>query len=254
MKANFPRILAIEAATRTQSIALLSGDDVLEHRQQRVRFDHGSVLLQNIDAILAAQRLTIHDIDLFAIGLGPGSFTSLRVALALAKSLARVTQKPLVGVSTLAALAYPQLARQPDATVCAMLDARRNEVYAGIYRLDPDNSQILHLEPERAAEPQSLADLIQSHATPTQPVTIAGSAHLAYPDIDLWKQDFLTLLPTWTQQPDAVAIALLARTQAQTQFKDQPQSITQLANIEPNYIRPSDAKLPKNAPWLKAIQ
>lgn len=258
MKANFPRILAIEAATRTQSIALLHDDNVLEHRQQRVRFDHGSVLLQNIDAIVKAQRLSIHDIDLFAVGLGPGSFTGLRVALAVAKSLATATKKPLVGVSSLASLAYPQLVAHPGATVCAMIDARRNEVYAGFYRLQstPDaTGPSLHaLEPERAAEPQSLAKLIEKHATPSQPVIIAGTAHLAYPDIDLWNQDFLTLLPAWSQQPDAVATAILARAQAAATLHNHTQTVAELSQLEPNYIRPSDAKLPAHAPWLKAIQ
>ncbi len=253
MKANYPRILAIEAATKVQSIALLAKDDVLEHRQQRVRFDHGSVLLQNIDDIMKAQRLKIQDIDLFAIGIGPGSFTGLRVSLASAKALARATNKPVVGVSSLAALAYPQLSMNPNATVCAMIDARRNEVYAGFYRLD-DNGQIIAIEPESAAEPQSLSTQIQKHATPTQPVIIAGTAHHAYPAIDLWTQDFLTLLPAWTQQPDSVATALVGRAQASQQFATTPQSIEDLASLEPNYIRPADAKLPKFAPWLNTTE
>lgn len=253
MKANYPRILAVEAATKTQSIALLANNEVLEHRQQHIRFDHGSVLLQNIDDIMKAQRLKIQDIDLFAIGLGPGSFTGLRVSLAAAKALARATNKPTVGVSSLAALAYPQLVLNPGATVCAMIDARRNEVYAGIYSLD-DHGQIVCIETERAAEPQSLAELIKKHATPTQPVIIAGTAHHAYPAIDLWQQDFLTLLPAWTQQPDAVATALLGRAQATQQFANTPQTIQDLASLEPNYIRPSDAKLPAYAPWLKENQ
>ncbi len=257
MKVNYPRILAIEAATRTQSIALIANNDVLEHRQQTVRFDHGSVLLQNIDDIMTSQRLKVQDIDLFAIGIGPGSFTSLRVSLAAAKALARAINKPIIGVSSLASLAYPQLAVHPDSIVCAMLDARRSEVYAGFYRLAPnetDDGHIVCIEDECAADPQSLSELIKKHATPTKPVIIAGTAHLAFPKIDLWQQDFLTILPAWTQQPGAIATAFIGRQQASQQFATNPQTIQDLATLEPNYIRAADAKIPANAPWLKASQ
>ncbi|MFU8805549.1 MAG: tRNA (adenosine(37)-N6)-threonylcarbamoyltransferase complex dimerization subunit type 1 TsaB, partial [Bradymonadaceae bacterium] len=99
---TYGRILAIDAATRVQSLALIEGDEVVEHRLQRARYNHSSTLITNIDDLFGSQGFTVHDIDLFAVGRGPGSFTGLRVAMAVAKALARATQKPIVGVSSLA--------------------------------------------------------------------------------------------------------------------------------------------------------
>src|SRR6056297_1404685 len=131
---DFERILAIETATSHQAVALIEGTELKEHRVQRVRYNHGSSLLQNIDHLLQAQGIEVAEIDLFAVGLGPGSFTGLRVGLATAKALARATDKPIVGVSSLAAIAEGPARANPQATVLATFDARRREVYAAAYR------------------------------------------------------------------------------------------------------------------------
>ncbi|MBA2663768.1 MAG: tRNA (adenosine(37)-N6)-threonylcarbamoyltransferase complex dimerization subunit type 1 TsaB [Bradymonadaceae bacterium] len=234
----YRRVLAIEAATRIQSLALIDGEEVLEHRQQRVRFDHGSILVRNIDELFAAQNLSIHDVDLIVVGLGPGSFTGLRVAMAMAKALARAAEKPLVGVSSLAALAYSVAIVRPQATVCAMIDARRDEVYTGVYRLERDVLQTL--DAEHTASPSSLGELLMARAT-SGPVFIAGNAQAAYPDLDIWREPFVQTLPGWTQTPSAIAAALLGRERAVHLGADD------LVSLEPNYIRPSDAQLPRGA-------
>jgi len=123
-------ILALEAATVTLSVALLRGEDLVEE----VSAPEGpaaKTLLPAVDRLLSLAGVALGDLDAFAISIGPGSFTSLRVGIATVKGLAFESDLPIAPVSTLAALA---LAAGPtDRLVVPMLDARRGEFYAAAY-------------------------------------------------------------------------------------------------------------------------
>jgi tRNA threonylcarbamoyladenosine biosynthesis protein TsaB len=232
---TFRRILAIDAATKVQAMALVEGDEVIEHRLQRARYNHSSTLIGNIDALFEAQSLKVHDVDLFAVGVGPGSFTGLRVAMAIAKALARATDKPIVGVSSLATLAHGTAILDPDAPVCAMIDARRMEVYAGLYALR--DNRLATLVDDHTTAPTSLEATLRSLIETHGHVNLVGNGPQAFPDLDLWKLEGLRVLPAFTQTPSAVSTALLARHKALTAGCDD------LVSLEPNYIRPSDAEM-----------
>lgn len=244
---DFPKILAIETATRHQALALLDGETLLEHRIQRVRYNHGSSLLDNIDRLFAAQSLTLSDVDLFAVGLGPGSFTGLRVGLATAKALARAKNKPIVGVSSLAALAYIPARTNPGALVAASIDARRREVYAGAYRFTDRLEAIL---PDRAISPADWIDDLSPFAD--EPLLQVGEGPESYEALREWQPPGLIALSFAQAPPSALAIALLGRRKALQEGADD------LVALEPNYIRPSDARLPakplRDLPELKELQ
>jgi tRNA threonylcarbamoyladenosine biosynthesis protein TsaB len=231
------RVLAIDTATRTQSIALLEGTTVLEHSQRRVKFNHGSSLLVHIARMLESQELSVADIELVAVGRGPGSFTGLRVGIAIAKSLARAHCIPLVGVSTLAALAHPAACAHPDAAVCATFDARRREVYTGLYAHNTDAGGGLRLlEADRAATTAELRARLLKLAE-TRPVVLVGDGPHKYADLSDWPTADVTVLAPWAGVPSAVSVALLARLAAQRgEFAD-------VAALEPNYIRPTEAEI-----------
>ncbi len=129
-------ILALECATKTIGVALLEGEDVLAEIYLGFDRHHAEILLPAIDRLFSLSGLTPGHVDLLACTVGPGSFTGLRIGVSTVKGLALATGKPVAGVSTLEVLAmnavpFPQL-------ICPMLDARKGQVYTGLYRLGPD--------------------------------------------------------------------------------------------------------------------
>jgi tRNA threonylcarbamoyladenosine biosynthesis protein TsaB len=126
-----PKLLTIQTATPAGSVALTDGEHLLGELLLDVRRPHGSWLMAAVAQLLRAAGMTVADLDGFGVTLGPGSFTGLRVGLATIKGLAMSTGKPIAGVSTLQALAM----QAPHAALplCALLDARKQEVYAGHY-------------------------------------------------------------------------------------------------------------------------
>ncbi len=125
------KILAVDTASLMGSVALVQGETVIAESLLNVRSTHSEKLLQQIDALLSQAGWTLAEIDLFAVVDGPGSFTGLRIGLATVKGLAQVMNKPVAAVSALqvAALAAPFV----DIPVCAVLDARKKEVYAQVF-------------------------------------------------------------------------------------------------------------------------
>ncbi len=128
--------LAMECATKTVALALLEEGDVLAELYLSGEKHHAEVLLPALDNLFVMAGLTPGCLDLLACTVGPGSFTGLRIGVSTVKGLALATGKPVVGVSTLEALAMN--AGQSTRLICPMLDARKNQVYAGLYRTGPD--------------------------------------------------------------------------------------------------------------------
>src|SRR5512146_871649 len=150
------KILAIDTSTLTAGIGLLDGERLIERRERVTT--HSERLLPNIDEVMREAGLAPRDLDAIACAAGPGSFTGLRIGLATAKGLCFAAGKPLVMVSSLAALA----ARAPDGRCCATIDAFKNEVYAarfevqgGVPALDGE---------ERVLPPAALIEELTAHA------------------------------------------------------------------------------------------
>lgn len=231
---TYSRILAIETATPYQALALIDADKLLATQVQRVRYNHGSSLLKNIDELLKTSQIELHTIDLFAVGLGPGSFTGLRVGLATAKALARATNKPIVGASSLAAAAFIPAKTNPGATLLTTFDARRREVYAGAFRYSEDTLETQLAE--RAINPGALIKLVEKDLE--GPIILIGDGLPAYRALQAWEAPGLTKLPLTMAAPDAAGLAYLARQRAQNEGP------ADLISLEPNYIRATDARLP----------
>lgn len=124
--------LAIDTATRTAGVALLRDETILVEYFFNVSVNHSETVLSAVQQGLTLAGIGIDGVDLFALTVGPGSFTGLRIGASTVKGLALTTGKPVVGVSTLEALAYNAI--ECPALVCPMLDARKGEVYAALYR------------------------------------------------------------------------------------------------------------------------
>jgi tRNA threonylcarbamoyladenosine biosynthesis protein TsaB len=129
-----PLLLALESATRGASVALLRGQQLLLLRSAGPERDLAEVLLPLVDRVLSEGEISLEAVEGFAITIGPGSFTSLRIGLATVKGLAFGTGRPVAPVSTLEAMALgPALAADRELAVVPMLDARKGEVYAAAY-------------------------------------------------------------------------------------------------------------------------
>lgn len=129
-----PLLLAIECATAVASVALLRDGELVGEEAAAKGRHHAETLLGLVDAVLARCAVRLEAVEAFAVSVGPGGFTSLRVGIASLKGLAFGSEVPVAPVSTLEALA---LDVAPEAAagrpVAALLDARREEVYAGLY-------------------------------------------------------------------------------------------------------------------------
>ena len=126
------KLLAVETSTMMGGIAVMDDDKLVAESRLNVRVTHSERIMKEIDRVLQGAGLDISGIDVFGISIGPGSFTGLRVGLSTVKGLVYATGKKLVTVSTLEGMAWniPFSA----CPVCTMLDARRKEIYAAVFR------------------------------------------------------------------------------------------------------------------------
>ncbi len=145
-----PLVLALEPATAALSVALLRGPELIDEISAAAG-PAAATLLPAVDALLDRAGVALGDLEAFAVSIGPGSFTSLRVGIATLKGLAFESDLPIAPVSTLAALA--RVAGPTDRLVVPMLDARRGEVYAAAYAAGSDREVVV---PEGVYTPEAL--------------------------------------------------------------------------------------------------
>jgi tRNA threonylcarbamoyladenosine biosynthesis protein TsaB len=224
-------VLAIETATDLASVALVEDDRELSGWREVTRQDLCRRLAVEAGRVLRQGGRRLAEVDLIAVGLGPGSFTSLRVGLATAKGFAFARGRPLVGVCSLAAIAW-EAAKRVSGLVCAVTDARRSEVYAAIYHVGEKAME--EAAPPFVAAPDQLLDRL---AALPQAVTIVGQAEatglagsLSSPDgrVRAWGEGAI--------MPDAMAIAQLGRQRYLDQGADQ------IGPLRPIYVRMSYAE------------
>lgn len=152
------RILAIETATVACSAALSVDGEVLERYVLAPR-QHATLILPMIESLLVEAGLAVTQLDAIAFGRGPGSFTGVRIAASIVQGIAFAATRPVVPVSTLAALALGAQRESGGRAILAALDARKDEVYWSAWTLDDRARLCLQGEevvrpPERVAVPE----------------------------------------------------------------------------------------------------
>ena len=125
------KILGIESASLTASAAIWEDDMLTAEYTVNHKKTHSQTLLPMIDEIVRRTETDLKTLDAIAVSGGPGSFTGLRIGSATAKGLGQALDKPLIHVPTLDAMAYEHFGT--DRLICPMLDARREQVYCGLY-------------------------------------------------------------------------------------------------------------------------
>lgn len=128
------KLLAIDTSADYLSLAVINGDKIIGRFHKKARMNHSRLLVPAIDTLLKKTKLKLKDIDGFALSIGPGSFTGLRISAVTVKGLAFSLRKPIVTVPTLDAIAHN--IKNFRGIICPVLDARKNKVYACLYRSD----------------------------------------------------------------------------------------------------------------------
>ncbi len=138
-------VVAIDSSGKTASVCVMQGTDILFEETLDQGLTHSETLLPLVDKALCACSLSLADVGKFAVTVGPGSFTGLRIGLALVKGLVLPFNTPVVPVPTLQAIAADVFAyqNQPEGILVPALDARRNEVYWAAYTLGSSCKQIV---------------------------------------------------------------------------------------------------------------
>ena len=169
-------ILGIETSTPQASVAIGSEQGIVASALVARGASYNEFLLPAIRFCLEQSNLGYRNIGGVAVSLGPGLFTGMRVGVATAKALAQALSVPIVGMASLDLVAYE--VRYTTKTICAVLDARRNQVFHAFYRPSPGGIQ--RMSEYRVESPERLAVGLQSRP---EEVLLVGNGALLYGDI-----------------------------------------------------------------------
>jgi tRNA threonylcarbamoyladenosine biosynthesis protein TsaB len=221
-------LLGIDTSTPAASVAVSRAGVLLGEILVNVRTPHSDRLLCLIEQLLTDCGLSVRELDAFALAVGPGSFTGLRVGMATAKGLALATGKPVMAISSLR-----MLAMQAPCThypVCSLFDARKKQVYAGLYRWQDGLPQAIR--PEVAVAPQLFLELL------VEPTIFVGDGAQVYRELIVERLGAdAHFLPFSHHTPRAAHLLPLAALDLR-QGRE-----TSLAELAPHYIRRSEAEL-----------
>lgn len=222
------KILAVDTATRSCSVAIVDDGMACAELTTVNSQTHTKHLMPMIDTVCDMSGLKIADMDGFAVTIGPGSFTGLRIGISTVKGLAWSLNKPVVGISSLDALAWQCIpAPYP---VCAMLDARKQEVYYGRYRFQDGE-----FKKDRSEQVIAPAEAINDIREPC--LFIGNGANL-------YKEEIQEKLGELAHFAGGNQDIIRASSVAGLSFKRFVDHQTDdVASLVPHYIRKSDAEL-----------
>ncbi|RLB54956.1 MAG: tRNA (adenosine(37)-N6)-threonylcarbamoyltransferase complex dimerization subunit type 1 TsaB [Deltaproteobacteria bacterium] len=232
-------VLALDTSTPTGSVALLDDEALLAEASAEVKGRHGELLISTIAGVLEAARRTIREVELVAVGIGPGSFTGVRIGVATAKGLAFANGVPLVGVVSLQAMARGLGANAGDAAADALLvplaHAHRGEVFGAVYR--PSSEGLEEVLAPFHALPLDAARAV-TDAAAGAPLLVTGDGYRLFREQFQGALGDATIADESFDLPTGAAIGHEGRRAFLARGPDNP------ALLEPLYVRPSDAKLP----------
>ena len=231
------KILAIETSTMLGGVALMDDSSgLIAEVRLNVKSTHSERLMTEIDHLLRQAGLKISDIDVFAVAIGPGSFTGLRIGLSTVKGFSYATGKPIVSVPTLEALAWNfPYCRYP---VCTMLDARKKEVYTALFKWDKEG--FLRLIDEMSIKVDRLLEQMMPYIHGK--VVFTGEGALLYRDtiIEVMGEKAI-FAPPEKMIPSPANVASIGIRKATKEEFSEPVSLI------PFYIRRSEAEIKNNA-------
>ena len=222
------KILAVDTATISCSVAVIDNTSVCAELTTHKKQTHSKHLMASIDSVLESVDCRAGDLDGFAVTIGPGSFTGLRIGMATIKGLASAVDKPVVGISSLEALAWQCSAH--TRLICPLLDARKEEVYGATYRFSKD--RLIQQTPACAVRPAAFVGEIKEPC-----VFIGSGAQLYQKKIQDALGDKAYFFPGDQNMIRASSVGFLSL----ERFKNN--DTVSATDLTPFYIRKSDAEL-----------
>lgn len=224
------KILALDSSGLVASAAVVEDENLLAEYTVNYKKTHSQTLLPMLETITKMIELDLHSIDAIAVAAGPGSFTGLRIGSATAKGLGLALDKPLISVPTVDALAYNLYGT--DRLICPMMDARRSQVYTGIYEFAGE--ELKSLLPQTPMEVPRLAERLNALQ---REVLLLGDGAAVYKEE---MEKLLTVPHAWVpahlNKQRAAAVAVLG-----LQYLREGKTET-AAEHQPIYLRLSQAE------------
>lgn len=223
------RILALDSSGLVASVAVVAEDETIAEYTVNYKKTHSQTLLPMLDQVAKMTELDLEQIDAIAVAGGPGSFTGLRIGAATAKGLGLALKKPLIHVPTLDGLAYNLYG--VTGLICPIMDARRSQVYAGIYKME-EGIQVI--EEQMAI---AVSDLVEKLNVYEQPVTFLGDGVPVYKEmLEEQLRIPFRIAPAHMNRQRASALGTLAM-----QYFKEGKIETAIAH-QPDYLRVSQAE------------
>jgi tRNA threonylcarbamoyl adenosine modification protein YeaZ len=224
------KILALDSSGLVASVAVATEDTLLAEYTVNYKKTHSQTLLPMLDEVVKMIELDLKTIDVIAVAGGPGSFTGLRIGSATAKGLGLALDKPLVHIPTVDALACNLYGCEKY--ICPIMDARRNQVYTGIYRFEGENLRIL-----KQQTPMAVEELAQELNALGNEVIFLGDGVPVYQELlkTVMKVPY-RFAPAHLNRQRAAAVAALA-----VQYVKEGR-IETAAEHQPDYLRLSQAE------------
>ena len=195
------RILALDCSATAASCAVLEESKVIASSFVNVKLTHSETLLPMLENTLASAKLSLTDINAFAINNGPGSFTGIRIGISAVKGLATPNNIPCAAVSTLYSIAC--MHKNISGVICAVMDARCNQVYNALFKVT--NGQIERLCDDRAV---MISEVISELDDISDNIIIAGDGASLFGEYAKTKENVkISLEPLLNQNAVGVGIA-----------------------------------------------
>ena len=224
------RVLALDSSGIVASVAVVEDDTLVAEYTVNYKKTHSQTLLPMLDEIVKMTEMALKTIDAIAVAKGPGSFTGLRIGSATAKGLGLALDKPLVGIPTVEALAYNLY--DVKGLICPIMDARRKQVYTGIYRYE--DHRLMTVKDQMAVGIEELLSMLNEMG---EAVTFLGDGVPVFKDIIADKLTVpFSFAPAHLSRQRAGAVGALGV----LYFKEG--RIETAAEHKPDYLRVSQAE------------
>lgn len=222
-------VLALDTATLVSSVALATEDTLVAEITLQTKLTHSEVLMPHIAQILTMAQITKRQLSAIAVSIGPGSFTGLRIGLATAKTMAYALDIPVIGVPTLAALAYGCCL--PGVIMAPLLDAQKGNVYTALYEWqDHDMLEV------QAPHVLAFQDILEALRSKDKPVVVLGEGAVLFREEVRAAGGNIVLAPPHFIMPRAANVAIFGQQLMRQGYRDN------LMTLEPLYIRRSEAE------------
>jgi len=228
------KILSLECSASPASVCITEDEKILSSSFINIKMTHSQTLLPMVKNSLDAAGIKLDEIDAFAISSGPGSFTGIRIGIAAVKGLAFKENIPCIGISTLEAMA--QIFVNQNAIICAVMDARCNQVYNALFKVE--NDIITRLCDDRALMCNELADELENKYKNQKIIITGDGADLFYNHVS--ESVNITLAPEHLKYQSAVGVAFAAKA-----------AVEKGETISPSAFLPKYLRLPQAERELK---